>query len=41
MNKDWIKQELIREAADLNGRYISLFENVNYSLSKAVEGMKL
>ena len=29
-NKDWIKQELIREAADLNGRYQSLFENVNY-----------
>lgn len=40
INKDWIKQELIREVADLNGRYSSLFENVNFQLSKAVEGLK-
>ena len=40
INKDWIKTELIREAADLNARLQSLFENVNYQLSKAVEGFK-
>jgi hypothetical protein len=39
-NKDWIKQEVIREAADLNGRFQALFENVNFQLAKAVEGLK-
>ena len=39
-NRDWISSEMFREAQDLNKNFDSLFENVNYELSKANESMK-
>jgi hypothetical protein len=39
-NRDWISSEIFREAQDLNKNFDSLFENVNYELSKANESMK-
>ena len=39
-NRDWISSEVFREAQDLNRNFDSLFENVNYELSKANESMK-
>jgi len=35
-NKDWISQELHREAVDLNRNFAALFENVNYELANAL-----
>lgn len=40
MNKEWIKQELLREASQVNVNFKNLFESVNYELSKAVESVK-
>ena len=40
MNKEWIKQELLREASQLNVNYKNMFESVNYELSKAIESVK-
>lgn len=36
-NRDWISNELIREANDLYKNFEMLFENVNYELAKAQE----
>ena len=40
MNKEWIKQELLREASQLNVNYKNMFDSVNYELSKAIESVK-
>ena len=40
MNKEWIKNELVREASLLNGNVKNLFESVNFELSKAIESVK-
>lgn len=34
-NREWISNELLREAIDLNRNFEALFENVNYELAKA------
>jgi hypothetical protein len=34
-NREWISQELLREAVDLGKNFEALFENVNYELAKA------
>lgn len=34
-NREWISNELSREAIDLQRNFESLFENVNYELAKA------
>jgi hypothetical protein len=36
-NREWISNELLREAIDLNRNFDTLFENVNYELAKAQE----
>ncbi len=40
LNKDWIKNELLRESSQLKTNYKNLFESINYELSKALEGAK-
>ena len=37
VNKEWIKQEVLREGTQLATNYKNMFEHVNYELSKAVE----
>ena len=40
LNKEWIKNELLREVSQTNANYKNLFESVNYELSKAIESVK-
>ena len=40
LNKEWIKNELLREDSQTNANYKNLFESVNYELAKAVESVK-
>ena len=40
LNKEWIKNELLREVSQVNTNYKNLFESVNYELSKAIESVK-
>ena len=40
VNKEWIKNELLREVSQTNANYKNLFESVNYELAKAVESVK-
>ena len=40
LNKEWIKQEILRESSQLNVNIKNLFESVNYELAKAVESVK-
>ena len=40
LNKEWIKNELLREVSQTNANYKNLFESVNYELAKAVESVK-
>ena len=39
-NKDWIRNELFREASQLNVNFKNMFESVNYELAKALESVK-
>ena len=39
LNKEWIKNELLREVSQTNANYKNLFESVNYELSKAIESV--
>jgi hypothetical protein len=36
-NREWISNELLREAIDLNNNFEKLFENVNHELARAIE----
>ena len=40
LNKEWLRQEMLRESSQTNANFKNLFEGVNYELSKAIDSVK-